>query len=561
MTRTWYHIARAEYLVSTSSLKGKRMLSLGALLIFGLIWAVFLAPFIIGTVVNLILPFENLRILLVTLLPGFMRAVMFFLWMMLLIIPLSRALQEVKIGQWEIFLANNVKTRDMLIGTFLGKVPIYGLLILYLAPPLLAIFFLAFEVALIGQVLVYLTILAMILTTIWFANFITAAIQAKLGESARGKDLANGLAILLAIITIIPMYGIMFFSQQLSTILGLNVFLFFPFTWPADVISWTTIFYSQIGFTPNHILVFQQVLQFDIIASTTLLIGFGLAIVVIGLVTADRVFTYNIGARTEEVTTIHGENILLRGIRKIASGSFGALVVTCLKEFFRKAANLSKIAYGVILAVVLPLLMSQMSLVLGYDLDLMILIMGGGTGMALIGAFTFGGTAFMESKDQLWIIQSTPSGTTRFIKARIIAAFITALPLSILPSLVMTIIATGGIDLFFILFGYGYLIICGAIMFSTGVTALNPHYENMKSPEHQMNLITSTMGTQFTLFGPILLTLIGDMIGLPFWDILKNAVGIVGMPIAFALIGSMSLLFVGGLALLVGTYRLSRPEN
>jgi hypothetical protein len=461
-------------------MRGHRTRTMGILYIIGIFWAILIAPYLLGTIFSMLLPIEYLRIILVTLLPGLIRSAMFFIWMILLILPLSRALQELKIGQWEIFLSNDVRTRDILTGTFLGKIPLYGLLVLFIAPPFLAILFLAFEVALIGQILIYSILFTMILTTIWLSNLITAAIQAKLGESARGKDLANGLAILLAIVTIIPLYGIMFFSQQMTAILGLNIFLLLPFTWPADMISWLIIQFSQLSLSVEQVLLFRQILQLDLFVSTILFTMFGLACVGIGLFAADRIFTYNIGARTEQVTTVKGENIVYRGIRKLSSGSFGALVVTCTKDFFRKASNLSKIAYGIILAVVLPIVMSQIMIGLGEveGVDMMTLIFVGGIGLALIGSFTFSGTAFMESKNQLWIIRSTPSGVSRYVKARLVSSFIIAIPLSIIPALVISFIAAQGIAIFLFFLLYGYIIICGAIIFAVGVTT--PSLPNFK---------------------------------------------------------------------------------
>jgi hypothetical protein len=398
----------------------------------------------------------------------------------------------------------------------------------------------------------------MVLTTIWLSNFTNATIQAKLGESPRGKDIANGLAIVLAIVTIIPMYGIMFFSQQLSAILGMNIFFLLPFTWAADTISWITIIFSTIGFTTTQIGIYLQVLQLDIILSTMLLTGFTLACIGVGLTAADRVFTYNLGARTEQITTVKTENSLLRILRRIIPGAFGALVVTCFKDFFRKATNLSRIAYGVCLSAILPFIMFHMSLGFGYDLDLMTLLLVGGVGMGISGSFTFSGSAFMESKDQLWIIQSTPSGTRRFIKARIVAALISAIPLGLLPAFIMMVLAGGSIPLFIFLFVYGYVITCGAILFSIGVTTFNPYYENMKSPEHQSNVIISTMGVQFTLFIPTFALIFSDIFGLPFWDLLHSLVGSAGIPLVLGIIGTASLLGLGSLTLMVGTKRIAQ---
>ncbi|MFX1318364.1 MAG: hypothetical protein ACFE9D_08480 [Promethearchaeota archaeon] len=563
MARKWFSIAKAEYLVSTISLREHRTRNMGILFVFGFIWAILIAPYLVGTLVGLMIPIGALQFLLISFIPGLMRSVMFFIWIILLVIPLSRALQELKIGQWEIFLSHNVKTRDILIGSFLGKVPLYILLVLYIAPPFLTVLFLAFEVVLVGQLLIYLVLIAMILATIWLSNLITAAIQAKLGESARGKDIANGLAILFAIVSIIPIYGIMFYSQQMSLLLGMNIFLLFPFTWPADTISWLAILFSTLNFSLEQILLFHQVLQFNLLISTVLSGVFGLACVGLGLFTADRIFTYNIGARTEQITTVKGDNTFYRGIRKLASGSFGALVVTCMKDFFRKASNLSKIAYGLILAVILPIVMAHLMTSLGDTggFDMMGLIMVGGIGLAVIGTFTFSGTSFMESKDQLWIIQTTPTGTSRFVKARLVSAFIIAIPLCIIPAVVLTVVAAGGIELFLFLLAYGYAIICGSIIFATGVTAWNPNYENTKSPEHQMNVIITMMGVQIILFAPILISMIGDILGLPFWDLIISTVGRTGLPFAFALIGLVTLFSIGSITLVTGTRTLAQPER
>ncbi len=562
MSRKWFSIAKAEYLVSTVSLRDHRTRNIGILFIFGFIWAILIAPSLVRTLVGLMIPVELLQFLFSSFLPGLMRSVMFFIWIILLVIPLSRALQELRIGQWEIFLSHNVKTRDILTGSFLGTVPLYTLLVLYIAPPFLAVLFLAFEVVLVGQLLIYLVLIAMILATIWLSNLITAAIQAKLGESARGKDIANGLAILFAIVSIIPIYGIMFYSQQMSLLLGMNIFLLFPFTWPADIISWLTILFSPIHFSPEQILLIQQVLQFDLIVSTILFVVFGLACLGLGLLTADRIFTYNIGLRTEQITTVKGNNAFYRGIRKLAPGSFGALVVTCMKDFFRKASNLSKIAYGLILAVILPIVMAHLMTSLGETggFDMMGLLMVGGIGLAVIGTYTFSGTSFMESKDQLWIIQTTPFGTSRFVKARLVTAFIIAIPLCIIPAVVLTIIAAAGIELLLFLLVYAYSILCGSIIFATGVTAWNPHYENTKSPEHQMNVIITMMGVQMILIAPLLISMFSDILGLPFWDLIITTVGRTGLPFAFALIGLVALFSIGGITLVTGTKALARPE-
>ncbi|MHA1713452.1 MAG: hypothetical protein ACTSW4_05380 [Candidatus Ranarchaeia archaeon] len=346
MTRKWFHIAKVEFLVSTSSLKGRRRFWMGIFITLGIIWAGYIAPLLIGWIIEAIIPFYLIQLILIGMLPGFMRSIVMFLWVILLIMPMSYALQEIKIGQWEILLSNNVRTRDILTGSFLGKIPLYGLIVLFLAPVIISPFALAFEVTVIGQVLIYGILIFTVLSTIWLSNFITVAIQSRLGDSSRGNDIAKALAFVLALVTILPMYGIMMFAPLWAEILGASIFMFLPFTWSADLISWIIISFNGIQLTSFELQLFQTVLYLDLSLNLLLVGGFSLLTIGIGLLTADRLFTITAGARTEIITTVGRDNLIYRGIQRLFPSSFGTLITVGLKDFFRKAQNLSKIVDG-----------------------------------------------------------------------------------------------------------------------------------------------------------------------------------------------------------------------
>ncbi|MHA2406557.1 MAG: hypothetical protein ACXACH_07380, partial [Candidatus Hermodarchaeia archaeon] len=493
--------------------------------------------------------------------PGLMRAVMLILWMLLLILPLSRALSEIKIGQWEILLASNVKTRDILVGTFLGKIPNYTLYVLVLAPILLSPFLLVLQVSLLGQLLIYTTLTLMVLTIIWLSNVICAALQAKLGDSSRGNDIAKALALLMGLIVIMPVLGLQLFATQFSMILGLNVFLVFPFTWSADLVSWLAITFNGINLTASQIAHFQNVLQFDLLTNGLLVLVFGVVCIGIGLLSAERLFTYRIGARSETVRTVKRENILLRGLRKISPSSFGSLVVTCFKTFFRQVQNLSKIAMALTLSVILPFLVI---LVYGQGSPITLgsLLPITGYGLAFMGIMAFSGTSFLESKDQLWMIQAVPRGTSRFVKARLVIAVLIALPLSLIPTTVLTIMMGLELFQFFWLFGYGYAMVCGAALFGTGITALNPNYEDMKSPVYTTTMMIANMICLFvTMASPLILSIITRFfIGVSL-DTLLVTWGFLSAGVGQTIITAAFLLVLGALVVLVGTRRLGRPDT
>ncbi|MFW9973845.1 MAG: hypothetical protein ACFFDQ_01080 [Candidatus Thorarchaeota archaeon] len=558
MVHTWLAIAKAEFQVLSSSMRGHRKLYTSFLYSLAIVWAVVITPMLYNAILGALFPMDVLRPMLMVMFPGLMRTVGLFLWLVLLLFPLSYALQEIKIGQWEIFLSNNVRTRDMMAGTFLGKLGLYGLVIVFLAPLLVTPFMLAFEVNVFGQLLVYGVVILLAMGTIWLSNFLTSVIQARLGDSSRGNDIAKALAMVVAIVVIIPMYGLMFFLPTLSELMGMNAFLILPSTWFADLISWLAITFNGIGLTSTQILSFSIILQLDLLMTSVLTIGFTLGIVGLALGAADRVFTIEAGARTEVVTTVGRENMFLRGIRRVNSGPFGSLLVTNIKDFLRKAQNLSKIGYGVILAIIMPVIMTSMDIEYFQfsELFMMLIVM-----MSLIGSIPFAGTGFLESKDQLWIIQGAPSGASRFVKSRIVSQAIIGIPLAVIPSILIYFIIEMTVVELAILLGLGYVAVIGGMLMATGVTARNPNYEDTKSPAHQANVITSVMLAEFSIMGvmfaDIFLT-IGT--GIDFFGMIENFFGPGNMMFGISAIGLVVQWIIASILVWSGIRYLSRPD-
>lgn len=558
MTRRWLAIAKAEFLVLSSSLRSHRKLYMGFLTAIAFIWALIGAPMLIGGIISVVFPLESLRPLLQVIFPGLMRTVALFVWILLLLFPLSYALQEIKIGQWEIFLSNDVQTKEIMAGTFLGKVPLFGLIVIFLAPVIVAPLAIAFEVNILGQALIYGVLTVMALGTIWFSNFITSAVQARLGDSSRANDIAKGLAMVIAIIVIIPMYGLMFFLPAMSEIMGMNAFLVLPSTWFADLISWLAVVFNGVGLTGSQVLGFAGVLQMDMLFSSVLAFGFVLVTIGLAIGSADRVFTIEAGVRTEVVTTVGKENIVLRGIRKLIPGPFGSLMVTNFKDFLRKAQNLSKIGYGLVLAIIMPIIMMSMDIeyLQFSELFIMLIVM-----MSLIGSIPFAGTGFLESKDQLWIIQGAPYGASRFVKSRIVSQAMIGLVLAAAPSVILYFILEMTVLEFFILLGLGYVAVIGGMLMATGVTARNPNYEDTKSPAHQANVITSVLLAEFSIMGALFMDIFLSIgLHIDFFGIMESIFGAGNMMIGLAASGLVVQWVIACTLVWSGIRHLSRPE-
>jgi len=561
MVRQWLAIAKAEYLVLSSSMRPHRRAYLSILTTIALIWAAIGAPIVIGGFVNVLIPMEMLQPLLQVVFPGLMRTIALFLWIVLLLFPLSYALQEIKIGQWEIFLSNNVRTRAILTGTFVGKIPLFGLIVIFLAPLLVTPLVLAFEVNLIGQVLIYGVITMLSLGTIWFSNFITSIIQARLGDSSRGNDIAKALAMVVAIVVIIPMYGLMFFLPTMSELMGADAFLVLPSTWFADTMSWLAVAFNGVGLTGSQVIGFGSILQLDMLSSAALMGGFVLLTIGLGLGASDRIFTIEAGVRTEVVTTVGKENIILRGVRRLSPGPFGSLVVTNFKDFMRKAQNLSKIFYGVVLSTILPVIMMSMEIgdetfTLG-EMFVTIVAM-----MALVGAMPFAGTGFLESKDQLWIIQGTPSGASRYVKSRIVTQALIGIVLIIIPTVILNLLIAMTLFETLMLVVLGYMAIFGGMLVATGVTAGNPNYEDTKSPAHQTNVMMSVMIAEFSIIGVLIVDMIISIgLNINFFGIVENIFGPGNLMFGMSFIGILVQWAIGGLFVWTGIHKLSSPDN
>jgi hypothetical protein len=559
MTGQWSKIAKAEYLVLTSGFKGKRTPTLIFLYIIAAIWATVAAPIVIQALIELVMPMQLISSLLILLTPGLMRTVVMFLWTILLLMPLSHALQEFKIGHWEILLSHKLRTRDILIGTFLGKIPIYGLIIIFLAPILFTPFILAFQVNLIGKILFYSTVITTVLFVIWSANYVGSAIQAKLGSSPRGHDIAKALAWVITIISLVPMFGLMLFAPTMSEILGMNIFLILPFTWTADTITWILTVFSGVQITNTHLAVYTSIMPFNLWISGLLMLCFGLAVTGFTLLTTDRVFTLTAGMQFERVSKAAKEGFLLRGVRRIYGGSFGVLAAVSLKDFFRKAQNLAKIAYGVILATVSPLLLSFYETG-GTDFYLILTMVS--LSIPLAGVFPFTGVSFIESKDQLWVIQGSPKGPSKFIKARLASALIIALPISLIPSALLTILYNLLLAETLLILGVSYIGVVAAAMVGIGITAQNPNYENTKSPAHMTAIMTAAMICQITAMSTLFLDMILDMAtGFSYRLFLYHTIGVPTTRIILAFTGSLILIPLGAIMLALGIRHLSQPET
>ena len=470
---------------------------------------------------------------------------MLYLWMMLLFSPIASALQEVKIGQWEIILSHNVKTRDILIGSFIARIPLYSLIVLFIAPILISPFMVVFKVSIIGQVFAYLTLFLFVICTIWLSNLLGTAIQSKLGESSRGNDLAKALATVTGFSIMIPVYVMQFFPEQSAAFMTLDIFLALPFTWCADLITWVSFLNSDVGLNSSAFIGLQSLLSFDAFVCLILILLFFSVTIGLGLQAADRLFTIKAGACSEKVVTVRNRNPVYKGIRMLVPGTFGILLITTLKDFGRKAQNISSLIFGIILAAIVPMMASTSIAPNEPVRGFFYFSITSAMLLSVTGSMAFGGLAFLESKNQLWMLKSTPKGVAQYVKARMAQSLLFAIPMAFVYSGIVSALMNYGIIESCSAILIAIIVMVGAVMISIGITTNNPYYEDSASESFKANTGLTILIMMSATFIPTIV--LGILTGFQNLILLAFAPPII-------------ICLTGFLMIIVGTRRLSSPE-
>ncbi len=167
--------------------------------------------------------------------------------------------------------------------------------------------------------------------------------------------------------------------------------------------------------------------------------------------------------------------------------------------------------------------------------------------LAMIGGGTFGGVGFLESKDHLWTFMSAPRGVLKFLAARIIDGFRFAIPIAILPVIILTILFSFPIVYFVIMLLYAYVVLCCTILVGSGITSINPAYEDTKSSAFHQNMAAIIVVTLFAIIFGFYLEFQTFML---FYNIILSMI-----------IAILPILILGPVILYIGAKRISRIEN
>ena len=469
----WLVIARNEYRIRTSSIRGIRpyfpYLVIGLLAIYILL----IAPAFVSLFID-----DFLAFILSQVAVAMMQIILFMIFFYFIIILISNTLKEVQTEQLEIILAAPVKPSDVLLGEFLGVMPFYAIAATVIIGLFTAILYpLGLDLL---QIAIIITIfVVMFFSAFWIGTVIAAILRTKLGKTTRGKDIEKALSLVIALPAIALLYAIMGggllealanpgTNETVKAILGL-----LPSSWGAEV-------FISFASNPGNI----AIVGFETLIRFGGLIVFFIATLWLGVKGADR--AYSLEPTTFIAPKAKPDGAFYRTIKYLGGrGSFGILLISTFKGYSRRLQNLSYIAYAVGLIFLVNIFFTNPN----EPMDALIM----GVFLFPFLAASVASDATLRGKDTLFIYRKTPSGVGRFVKARLVQGWLVAVPIAAIVTTISTIfIPQTTLISMLTNVGIAMLIVAANLAFALGLFLINPAYSE-KGGEFVLNLMIVTM--------------------------------------------------------------------
>ncbi len=232
----WLVIARNEYRVITSRIRNLRPV-LPILFVTSIVAYTFIvAPMIVDHYVG-----DATALILSQVAVSQVRAILATLCLYSIMIPIQTALRQEPMGKLEIYLSAPLEAGDVLLGEFLGQLPVYSILVSILAGLLAAIMG-SMGVGVGQQAIVVVVFMITVFSGLWTGNVIAAVVKTRLGRTAKGRDIGKALAMAMAL-PLVALYYAMAYGGLLTAVADpdagvlLKAFLaLFPSSWGGDVI-------------------------------------------------------------------------------------------------------------------------------------------------------------------------------------------------------------------------------------------------------------------------------------------------------------------------------------
>ncbi len=482
----WKKIAKNEILLRTSSFRNHRKLFFITLYSILFLWAFIFAPILFDLFMPAIaIEFSSVFKPVIAII---IESLMMVLLLMLAMYPLNNVYKEGETGVKESLLATPVTPNDIFLGEFLGKAPIYTTAVLLLSPIVIGMINPIIDLTIIQYIVIYSSIFGLV----YFANLVGSIfaswLEHKISKNEKARDLGKALIWIFTIITVAIMYAVMFFLNHLLAHPELKNWLaFYPSLWFSNIILYII----------DPILLNAFILNIWINLLLTVIVPIG--VLYIAYKKAESFYTLEGGIEKRSITIVKHENLIYKFIRKVSGRNWGGLIVIQLKRFFRKKANIARVAYVVGLLGFMTWFISSMvddAFMIVYSSTILIAIGGG------IGSMIIGHLAFVDSKDLIWVYKRSPRGIKAIVYSYLLMMLIINIFLAIFVTTMLIIFSN--IDLLnTVLFFVEFLLFAEISMCQAmGLQCFSPAFGE-KDSSMKGNVMISMLLLQPLMFLPI----------------------------------------------------------
>ena len=461
----WLVIARNEYRVTTSPIRSIRRyypLMAGSLL---MAWVFYLAPMLVR---SMLADFQGLIVGQVAVV--LFEIILFMFSVFLVIIPVSNTLKEEGVGRVELMLKAPVKPGDVLVGEFMGKVHIY-VIFATIAAGLFTALLAPLGLSPLQTALIIFMAFVTCLSSFWVGTILAAVSRTTIGRTAKGKDIGKALSFIIVLPLVAVVYAMMsgnIFALLadpgtdglVKTVLGL-----FPSSWAAEVIVAFAKNPSNIGAV--WALTLTRVGGMMVFMAATLAIGWKVT---------DR--AYSLEPTNMGVSVVGPDGAFYRTVKLLRGGGpFGSLLASMFKNYGRRLENLSQIGYIVGLMVVMNFTFVDDA----SGAQMMGLLMS--TVMALF----ICSESTIRGKETLFIYRKTPGGVAKFMKARLLQAWMLVIPVMVVIWIYSGLRFNVAFTTPFLMdMGYALLAAAANTTMAMGLSFVNPVY-TQKSAAYMIN--------------------------------------------------------------------------
>jgi hypothetical protein len=493
MAPKWLVVAKNEYRIRTSIIRKIRP-------IFPYIVVALLALYVFYIIPSIFSPLGDLisTFLLSQVTVAMMQIGLFLIFFYFLIIPITSTLREQTARQLEIFLSAPIKSSDILLGEFLGTAPLYAIIIVIFAGLFTGILA-AIGLSIVQLAVVIIIVVIVFLSAFWIGTVIAAVLRTKLEQTARGKDIGRGLAMLL-VLPLLALFYMVFYGGILNTLadpkasgLVKTLLGWLPSSWGAEVIF-------RLASTPGDI----TAIGLEGVTRIGGLLTFFVVALYIGIKVADRAYT----AEPTRFTSSHvgPDNAIYRMITKVVPSPINTIVVSLFKDYIRHLENISNITYIIGLLVLMVVFIAPQTtgpdeppggvIMLQFILPLL--------------AVMVTGDVTVKGKQTLFIYRKAPAGEQQYVTSMIMKSWLVVVPLTGVLTALVVIGTLGSVPGLLVgTTGVMMVFAAGVVVFVMGLFLLNPAFSE-KSIKLWINVIIVvfvSMGLLMVSFG--VLTIFG----------------------------------------------------